>query len=224
MHAAFMADEIWGFLLEHQLVCMSRGESIFIVSGTYLAHTTLSRNSRIVCALVCNKDILYNPAQSGYVQMSRKKSTQPPPAWLGSAGRPRVKQTLLDACDAPPLPNNTQMHAEWSQDGGGLFILYAYYVGSLRVSKCTVATSRNNHCWRSNWVFLPEVTTVRITESGHVWTCFFFSNTPADRRFFFVFSKTALHSNANAMRLTCERYWSAVELWLRYYDMCIPRH
>ena len=127
MHAAFMADEIWGFLLEHQLVCMSRGESIFIVSGTYLAHTTLSRNSRIVCALVCNKDILYNPAQSGYVQMSRKKSTQPPPAWLGSAGRPRVKQTLQDACDAPPLPTNTQMHANGARTAEGY-------------SQCTPAT------------------------------------------------------------------------------------
>ena len=119
----------------------------------------------------------------------RKKSTQPPPAWLGSAGRPRVKQTLQDACDAPPLPTNTQMHAEWSQDGGGLFTMYACYVGTLRVSKCTVATSINNHCWRSNWVFLTR---------GHRSTGYgvrtrldllFFSKTPVDRRFFLCSQK-----------------------------------
>ena len=169
---------------------MSRGESIFILSGTYLTHTTLSRNIGIVCTLVYHKDILYNEAQSGYVQMWIAQKIYTASASLAWLGRSTSSETNTAGCmRCPPPPNQHADAREWSQDGGGLFTMYACYVGTLRVSKCTVATSINNHCWRSNWVFLTR---------GHRSTGYgvrtrldllFFSKTPVDRRFFLCSQK-----------------------------------
>ena len=140
---------------------------------------------------MCIRDsILYNEAQSGYVQMWIAQKIYTASASLAWLGRSTSSETNTAGCmRCPPPPNQHADAREWSQDGGGLFTMYACYVGTLRVSKCTVATSRNNHCWHSDWVFSPEVTAVRVTESGHVCTFFFFRRRRRQAIFFLCCQK-----------------------------------
>ena len=216
MHAA---------IFEHQLVCMSRGKSIFIVSGTYLTHTTLSRNIGIVFTLVYHTDILYNEAQSGYVQMWTAQKIYTASASLAWLGRSTSSETNTARCMRCPPPPNQHADARRMEPGRRRVI---HNVRLLRGHSEGLQVYGGHEYKQPLLAFKLGFSYPRSPQYG-LWSpdtfgpSFFFED-PRRQAIFFVFSKMALHSNAKAMRLTCEHYWSALELWLTYYDTRIPRH
>ena len=169
---------------------MSRGESIFILSGTYLTHTTLSRNIGIVFTLVYHTDILYNEAQSGYVQMWTAQKIYTASASLAWLGRSTSSETNTARCMRCPPPPNQHADARRMEPGRRRVI---HNVRLLRGHSEGLQVYGGHEQKQPLLAFRLGILTRGHRSTGYgVRTrldLLFFSKTPVDRRFFLCSQK-----------------------------------